>query len=107
MTAPAAPPGFASPHADPPGSSGSGAGAGAVAGPRRRGPVAYVLILGIRGYQVARAGHLSLCRYTPSCSQYAVEAITRHGARRGLMLAIRRLGRCRPGGSFGFDPVPE
>ncbi len=74
---------------------------------RRRGPVATLIILAIRAYQVARAGHLSLCRFTPSCSQYALEAIGRHGPWRGSALALRRLGRCRPGGSFGFDPVPE
>ena len=47
------------------------------------------------------------CRYEPSCSHYAHEAIERHGARRGLALAARRLARCRPGGGNGYDPVPE
>ncbi|MHB1930150.1 MAG: membrane protein insertion efficiency factor YidD [Acidimicrobiales bacterium] len=74
---------------------------------RRSGPVAALMILAIRAYQVARAGRPSMCRFTPSCSQYAVEAIERHRARRGLALTLRRLGRCRPGGSFGSDPVPE
>ncbi len=79
----------------------------AVEGRRERGPVATLIILAIRAYQVARAGHFSLCRFTPSCSQYALEAIERHGPWRGSALTLRRLGRCRPGGSFGFDPVPE
>lgn len=73
-------------------------------GPR---PVASVCILLIRGYQLARAGRVSLCRFTPSCSEYAAVAIGRHGVGRGLLLTIRRLGRCRPGGPFGSDPVPE
>jgi putative membrane protein insertion efficiency factor len=46
------------------------------------------------------------CRHTPSCSGYAREAIERHGARRGGLLAIRRLLRCHPLGTSGFDPVP-
>jgi putative membrane protein insertion efficiency factor len=58
-------------------------------------------------YQIARSGHPSPCRYLPTCSNYAIEAVTRHGARRGLSLALRRLGRCRPGGPSGYDPVPE
>ncbi|HUW02084.1 MAG TPA: membrane protein insertion efficiency factor YidD, partial [Acidimicrobiales bacterium] len=46
------------------------------------------------------------CRYTPSCSQYAREAIDGHGAVRGSWLAARRLGRCHPWGGHGWDPVP-
>ncbi len=68
---------------------------------------ARVLLFLIRSYQVVRAGRVSPCRFTPTCSHYALESLTRHGVWRGLALTARRLGRCRPGGPYGFDPVPE
>lgn len=46
------------------------------------------------------------CRYTPSCSTYAVEALKKHGPFKGLYLAIRRILRCHPWGGKGYDPVP-
>ena len=70
------------------------------------GPARVALAL-IRVYQLARTGRVSPCRFTPTCSHYATEAVERHGARRGLALTVRRLGRCRPGGPSGYDPVPE
>ncbi|TAJ21046.1 MAG: membrane protein insertion efficiency factor YidD [Dehalococcoidia bacterium] len=61
----------------------------------------------IRGYQVAISPNLGTkCRYAPSCSHYAAEAIEVHGLGRGIWLAARRLLRCRPGGGSGFDSVP-
>jgi putative membrane protein insertion efficiency factor len=47
------------------------------------------------------------CRFFPSCSAYALEAIDRHGPRRGLVLSVRRLGRCHPWCEGGYDPVPD
>jgi putative membrane protein insertion efficiency factor len=70
-------------------------------------PVVRLLVACIRAYQLARLGRVSPCRFTPTCSHYAAEALVRHGARRGLALALRRLGRCRPGGPSGYDPVPD
>ncbi len=47
------------------------------------------------------------CRYTPTCSEYAQQAIAQHGALRGSWLAIKRLGNCHPWGDSGYDPVPN
>jgi uncharacterized protein len=61
----------------------------------------------VRGYQLTISPMLPpSCRFTPSCSQYALEAITRHGAVKGTWLAARRLIRCHPFHPGGFDPVP-
>jgi putative membrane protein insertion efficiency factor len=67
-----------------------------------------LLLILVRAYQLLLSpllgGH---CRYYPSCSCYAHEAIGRHGAARGAWLAVRRLARCHPFATGGYDPVPE
>ncbi|MFC0080592.1 membrane protein insertion efficiency factor YidD [Aciditerrimonas ferrireducens] len=79
---------------------------GSPSAPSRRGPRRAALGL-IRIYQLARAGRPSPCRFVPSCSAYAMEAVDRYGVWRGGWLAVRRIARCRPGGGRGYDPVPE
>jgi len=66
-----------------------------------------LLVLPIRFYQVAISPLLGpSCRFTPTCSEYARQAILKHGPFKGLYLAIRRLLRCHPWGGSGYDPVP-
>ena len=66
-----------------------------------------ILILFVRGYQVSLGPLLPpSCRYYPSCSAYAIEALEKHGALRGSWLAIRRIARCHPFRPGGYDPVP-
>jgi uncharacterized protein len=66
-----------------------------------------ILVLFVRGYQVTLSPLLpAACRYYPSCSAYAIEALERHGALRGSWLALRRIARCHPFRPGGYDPVP-
>lgn len=68
---------------------------------------AKLLILLVRVYQVVLSPFVGgACRFQPTCSAYAVEAVATHGAWRGSVLAVRRLSRCHPLGRAGFDPVP-
>ncbi|MEI8238354.1 MAG: membrane protein insertion efficiency factor YidD [Actinomycetota bacterium] len=60
----------------------------------------------VEGYQRAVGGRPSPCRFSPTCSAYAIEAFQEHGTLRGLLLTLRRLIRCRPFGPSGWDPVP-
>lgn len=61
----------------------------------------------IRGYQKHISPHLGHhCRFVPTCSEYAVQALQVHGPLKGLLLAVWRILRCNPLGKFGFDPVP-
>jgi putative membrane protein insertion efficiency factor len=69
--------------------------------------LARLLVILVRGYQVAISPLLpAACRYTPTCSQYAIDALRQHGAMKGSWLALRRLGRCHPFRPGGYDPVP-
>ena len=61
----------------------------------------------IKVYQAATANRHRVCRFEPTCSAYASEAIAAHGFWKGWGYAARRLLRCRPGGGMGYDPVPE
>ena len=74
---------------------------------RRVSPAAAPLVFTVRLYQAALGpllgGH---CRFQPTCSEYAIEALRTHGAARGSWLALRRLLRCHPLGGAGHDPVP-
>ena len=71
-------------------------------------PGARVGIVLVRAYQLALSPFAGgACRFPPSCSEYAIQAIQEHGALRGLGLALKRVGRCHPLGSSGFDPVPR
>lgn len=66
-----------------------------------------LLLVLIRGYQLTLSPYIGQhCRFTPSCSRYAAEAIEVHGPGKGTWLAIKRLGRCHPFCAGGIDPVP-
>lgn len=77
-------------------------------GEARPTPIAWILLLPVRFYRKVISPFLPpICRFYPSCSAYAAEALTRHGAARGSYLAARRLLRCGPWTPPGRDPVPE
>ena len=69
--------------------------------------VTRILIVPIRVWQLTLSAILPpTCRFSPSCSAYAITALQRHGPIKGSWLAARRIGRCHPWGSSGYDPVP-
>jgi putative membrane protein insertion efficiency factor len=69
--------------------------------------LSYPFLLLIKIYQLVISPILGpKCRFTPTCSQYASEALKKHGFFKGSFLAAKRIARCRPGGGSGYDPVP-
>jgi putative membrane protein insertion efficiency factor len=76
-------------------------------GAPHRGWMAGGLIAVIRTYQLLRSGRPTGCRFLPTCSDFAVQAIELHGAARGITLTLGRLTRCTPWGGHGVDPVPD
>ncbi len=69
--------------------------------------LAFPFILLIRIYQYVISPAIGpKCRFTPTCSNYAVQALQKHGLIKGGWLTAKRIGRCRPGGGHGYDPVP-
>ena len=70
-------------------------------------PVQHLLVGLIRGYQLLLSPFIgNQCRFTPTCSQYAREAVEKHGALKGGWMAVRRVSRCHPWHPGGHDPVP-
>lgn len=70
--------------------------------------MAFPFVVLIKFYQYVLSPYLggSKCRYTPSCSQYTMDAIKKYGPIKGVFLGAKRLSRCHPGGGHGYDPVP-
>jgi uncharacterized protein len=72
------------------------------------GPAALLVSLPIRAYRLLLSPWVGMhCRYHPTCSAYALEALAKHGALRGTWLAARRIARCHPWGGSGIDEVPD
>ncbi len=76
--------------------------------PKRGSALVQKVAIGlIRGYQILISPFFGAkCRYLPSCSEYAKEAIHRHGPLRGALIAVKRILRCHPWGGSGYDPIP-
>ncbi|MEN8837370.1 MAG: membrane protein insertion efficiency factor YidD [Celeribacter marinus] len=71
-------------------------------------PLAFIVSLPVRTYRLVFSPIVGFnCRYQPTCSAYAMEALEKHGAIKGSLLAAKRIGRCHPMGGTGYDPVPD
>ncbi len=66
----------------------------------------YFIVGLIKLYQLIPISTHKLCRFTPTCSEYTIEAIKKYGSIKGLRLGIKRVLKCHPGGKKGYDPVP-
>lgn len=66
-----------------------------------------IIILLIRTYQIIPLSSHKMCRFTPTCSNYMIEAIEKHGIKKGIKLGLKRISKCHPKGEFGYDPVPD
>ena len=69
-------------------------------------PIKKILVGFIKFYRFFPRSRTPVCRFTPTCSEYAYDSINIHGSLKGSVLSLRRLGRCHPWGGKGFDPVP-
>ncbi|MDX1710769.1 MAG: membrane protein insertion efficiency factor YidD [Rhodovibrionaceae bacterium] len=73
-----------------------------------RGTAVFAVLLPVRVYRLAISPYMPMsCRYWPSCSTYALQAVQSHGPLRGAWLALGRILRCHPWGGWGYDPVPN
>ena len=73
----------------------------------RMTPLARIVAFPVRAYRLVLSPWVGFhCRYQPTCSAYALEALQKHGGIRGTWLMLRRIGRCHPLGGSGYDPVP-
>ncbi|MDE6284683.1 MAG: membrane protein insertion efficiency factor YidD, partial [Bacilli bacterium] len=61
----------------------------------------------IRAYQITPLASHKMCRFTPTCSEYMAQAIDLYGIKKGIILGVKRIAKCRPHGGCGVDPVPE
>jgi|TARA_B100001540_G_C15382591_1_gene450778 putative membrane protein insertion efficiency factor len=70
--------------------------------------IAYILVFLIKSYQLLISPLLGQnCRYLPTCSEYSAQSIREHGVIKGIALSLKRISKCHPWGSHGYDPVPK
>ena len=71
-------------------------------------PISYILVFLIKLYQLLISPILGQnCRYLPTCSEYSAQSIREHGVIKGIALSLKRISKCHPWGSHGYDPVPK
>jgi len=67
----------------------------------------HILIFFVRMYQATPLASHKYCRHDPTCSEYMIQALKEHGVVSGLWLGLKRMSKCRPNGTFGYDPIPK